>query len=260
MRTPNTTGVWEANFKAVYHFDGAATATQFDATANANHAAPDTGNCANAAPVAQPVGAIATALTFGGHTCDRLIAADSASLDITNELTISAWVRPTSMNALAAATIVAKRIRATEETNYEVGLWPNRNMYFLWGTGTMWPPIYVSSPAATAPLSAWSHVVWTFQGSPKAMRTYLNGVRINSSDQNLSSNVGGSFPVGTQLALNANAQPLFIGGMDQETDQPVLGDLDEVRIAATSRSPEWIKAEYQNQKSSSTFLIIGAEE
>ncbi|MBM4363735.1 MAG: hypothetical protein FJ104_13725, partial [Deltaproteobacteria bacterium] len=79
-----------------------------------------------------------------------------------------------------------------------------------------------------------------------------------STDQNLS-NVGGNFPLNQQLTLSANSHPLFIGGMDQETDEPFRGDLDEVRIAATSRAPGWIAAEYRNQRPGSTFMTVTAD-
>ena len=252
--------VWTNAFAAVYHFDAPASGTQPDSTSNGNSASPDTGNCSSAAPVDQPNGHIAGALTFGGNSCDRLIASDSNSLDITNELTISAWVRPTTASDPAAGAVAAKRVRTQETANYHVGVGPDHNMRFMWGTGNMWPPVYASAPPAVPTTNQWSLLVWTVQGSPKAMRTYIDGVRINSSDQNLSSDIGGSYPVGTQLQLNANTQPLFLGGMDQETDEVFVGDLDEIHIIATSRSADWIMTEFNNQKSASTFLTLGAEE
>jgi hypothetical protein len=261
----NPTAVWSNGFQAVYHMNyGGGAGTQSDSTANANNASPDTytgGGCTATAaqPVNQASGIVGKALTFGGDSCDRLVASDSNSLDITTELTISAWVRVTGTNAAGVLDVVSKRIRTTETANYQAQLFSDRNMGFMWGTGNMWPPIYNSSPAAIPALNTWAYTVWTVQGSPKAMRTYLNGTRINSTDQNLSSNIGGSYPVNTQLQLNANTQPLFIGGMDQETDEVFVGDLDEVRIASTSRSLAWVAAENNNQKSGSTFLTVTTE-
>ena len=261
----NAASVWSNGFRAVYHMNyGGGAGTQNDSTSNANHAPPDSytgGGCASTAgrPADQPTGMIGKALTFGANPCNRLLANDSNSLDITTALTISAWTRVTGSNSAGHLAVVSKRIRTNETANYQTHLWSDRNMGFMWGTGTMWPPVYNSSPAAIPALNTWAYTVWTVQGSPLAMRTYLNGVRINSTDQNLSSNVGGSYPVGRQLQLNANTQPLFIGGLDQETDAPFVGDLDEVRIAATSRSPAWIAAEYNNQRAGSTFLTIVEE-
>jgi hypothetical protein len=254
------TAVWTNAFRAVYHLNAAASGPQADSSGNNNPAAPDTTSCSGTcAPVSQPAGNIGSALTFGANASTRLIAADSNSLDITGQITVSAWVRLTTATYGTPQTVVSKRIRTTETCNYETGFWPNNSMYWMWGSGTEWPPIYASSPVAVPPQNQWAHVTWTVQGSPLGMRTYLNGVRINSTDQNLSSNVGGSYPVGRQLALNTNTQPLFIGGMDQETDEALIGDLDEVRIAATSRSAAWIAAEYNNQKSASTFLAVIAD-
>lgn len=249
----NASDVWSGDYRAVYHMQyGGGAGTQTDSTANANHAAPDTGSCAAAAPVNQASGIIGKALTFGGDTCDRLIASDANSLDLTGTLTISAWVRPTAaIPPVNGEVVVSKRIRTTEAANYQVGLSSAHNMYFMWGYGTGNYPAILSSPAATSPNNAWSYVVWTVQGTTKALRTYLDGVRKNSSDQNLSNSGSAG---GVQLALVANGHPLFIGGNDQETDEVFYGDLDEVRIQAVSRPLAWIAAEFKNQKAGSTFL------
>jgi hypothetical protein len=39
----------------------------------------------------------------------------------------------------------------------------------------------------------------------------------------------------------------------------MAGSLDEIQYATTQRSADWILAEYNNQKSGSTFLRMGSE-
>jgi len=253
----NPTGVWDASFRAVYHMDyGGGPGTQLDSTSNANHAAPDptvSANLCNPSPGNQPAGVVGQALTFGGATCDRLVAPDHASLDITTQLTITAWVRPTTNGVPTSEVVVSKRIRTLEQANYQVGLSSTHNMYFMWGTTAGVYPSIASTPAATPASQAWSLVTWTVQGSPLTLRTYVNGVRVNAMDQPTSNS---GVPTGSQLALVANNHPLFVGGMDQENDEVFYGDLDEVRIAATSRTPAWLRAEYENQRPGSTFLTV----
>ena len=100
------------------------------------------------------------------------------------------------------------RVRLEEETNYQVGFANDNNMYFMWGydgagAGTGWPS-YGSAPAAIPTMSQWSYVVWTVSGSPKSLRTYINGSQINTA-QNRSN---GGNPANQQLALNANSHLL----------------------------------------------------
>lgn len=249
--------VWTNGYAAVYHLDGAATGMQTDSTSNGNHASPDSDNCADAAPVDQLSGHVHRALTFGEHACDRLIAQDGPSLDIGNELAVSAWIRPSTAGNLGhSEVIVAKRARTTEETNYQVALDQSHDMFFMWGWDTGNYPTYRPSTSARAPQNAWSYAVWTVQGNPKALRVYLDGV-LRGADTNLS-NFG--LPINFQLELNSNDKPLIIGSADQETDEVFVGDLDELRVASISRSADWIATEYANQKAGSTFLAVGPEE
>ena len=248
----NAAGVWQADFRAVFHMDsGGGAATQLDSSGRGNHATPDGASCQ---PDQQANGLVAGALTFGAATCDRLVAPDHASLDLSSELTISAWVRPNTNGVPASEVVMSKRVRVQEQANYQVGFSSTHNMYFMWGGAPGNYPSIASNPAATVTNGAWTHVVWTVQGNQLALRTYLNGVRINATDQNIS-NSGN--PTGSQLALTPNNNPLFVGGMDQETDEVFHGDLDEVRLAGTSRSAAWIRAEYENQRPGSAFLVVG---
>lgn len=44
------------------------------------------------------------------------------------------------------------------------------------------------------------------------------------------------------------------------TWRPVNGVVDELRLAATARSTQWLLTEYNNQNNPSCFVLIGAEE
>jgi hypothetical protein len=55
------------------------------------------------------------------------------------------------------------------------------------------------------------------------------------------------------------SQGMFIGDRADHT-RKFNGYIDEVRVSKMARSGDWIKTEYNNQNSPSTFCKAGAEE
>ena len=76
------------------------------------------------------------------------------------------------------------------------------------------------------------HVVHTFQNGNS--RIYVNGA-LN----------GISTSTGAPLAIKSPAR-MYIGGWYD--NYRFVGDIDEVRISKVTRSPDWVKLEYENQK------------
>ena len=87
-----------------------------------------------------------------------------------------------------------------------------------------------SSPSI--PLDQWTHVVHTYQKGQS--RIYINGVL----------DVEAKTTAGT-LNIERPAR-MWIGGWYNNFD--FIGDIDEVRISGVTRSSDWIKLEYENQK------------
>ena len=94
----------------------------------------------------------------------------------------------------------------------------------------------------TIPAGAWTYAVMTYDGSN--MKLYVNGALDGSVAQT------GTFAT--------NLVPLNIGRNNNSTEY-FPGSIDEVRISKTARSADWIFAEYNNQKSPSTFYAVGNE-
>jgi len=93
-----------------------------------------------------------------------------------------------------------------------------------------------SSPSI--PLGQWTHVVHTYQKGQS--RIYINGVL----DTEARTRAG---------ALNIERPArMWIGGWYNNYD--FIGDIDEVRISGVTRSPDWIKLEYENQKAMHTLV------
>jgi glucose/arabinose dehydrogenase len=151
------------------------------------------------------------ALSFDGVN-DFVAIADSASLDLTTSLTISAWVRPTTLTDWR--TVLMKEGSST-------GL----NYALYSSTGSNLPGGYLDIGGvdrelkATVPVvtTAWRHLTLTYDGT--TMRMYIDGVLRGSRAQT--------------GALAASTGPLKIGG-NAVWGEWFTGLIDEVRIYSRS--------------------------
>ncbi len=87
-------------------------------------------------------------------------------------------------------------------------------------------------------LGDWTHVAHTYQKGESLL--YINGA-IDGSNRDPRS----------PLNLRSPAR-LWIGGWYHHYNY--IGDLDEVRVSNTVRSPDWIKLQYENQKPNQTLV------
>ena len=95
----------------------------------------------------------------------------------------------------------------------------------------------------------WHHVVTTFR-SGSQMSIYIDGALDSSKS--------------ASAAIDKNNLALLLGKtygsqMAGGTPEAFEGIIDEVRISSTARSAAWIKTEYNNQNSPSTFYSVGKE-
>jgi len=88
------------------------------------------------------------------------------------------------------------------------------------------------------PMSQWIHVVHTFKNGDS--RVYVNGVLAGSSTS-----------TGAPLAIKSPAR-MYVGGW--YNNYRFVGDIDEVRISKVTRSADWVKLQYENQKSLQTLV------
>lgn len=88
------------------------------------------------------------------------------------------------------------------------------------------------------PLGDWNHIVHTYQKGEASL--YVNGVLDRSSKN-----------AGSPLKI-PNPAKLTIGGWAGGYD--FAGDIDEVRVSKVTRSPEWVRLTYENQKSLNTLV------
>ncbi len=228
----NATGVWDANFRAVWHLNQAFT----DSTSNNNTLTDFNGNTGDVA------GQMARARSFNG-TNAYLVEADNANLNITNNLTLEAWIY--LANSATNQKIVGKTNGSTQ--GYLLGVTNGRLYPEIWdSTGTdhayNWP-----TPGSAVPSNAWAHiaVTWTTGGN---MVGYVNGAQVGSD-------TAGTNPI---AASNRN---LRIGTAPWDPAQFYInGRIDEVRISSAARSTSWISTEYNNQSSPATFYSLDTQE
>lgn len=187
------------NLVAAYSFDEGAGASVGDASGNGN-----TGVITGAAWTSQSK--FGSALSFDGVN-DWITVNDAASLDLTNAMTLSAWVYPTALASWRTALL--------KERAGGLG-------YALYASSdTSRPSGYVNvggadrdaTGAAALALNGWSHLAVTYDGA--ALRLYVNGAQVASQA------VAGGLPASTGM--------LRIGG-NGVWGEYFQGRIDEVRI------------------------------
>ena len=232
ISTPQNTGsyaptaVWDSYTSSVYHLSNGTTLSLLDSTGNANMS-----NCANG-PSAT-AGYIAGGAAF---TASPVICAGSSSLDSTGNRTLSFWTATSNCSSVA---VQAYLDRSSSSDYLVVGC-----------TGTVWAASAQNSATYTkqstvAPTSAWTHIAVT-KTTGSITHIYVNGADVTTT-------ATGAF---TDAAVSTIFGTSYSGG---SVTAPMAGSLDEIQYATTQRSADWILAEYNNQKSGSTFLRMGSE-
>jgi hypothetical protein len=138
---------------------------------------------------------------------DYVNAGNNSSLNITNALTVEAWIKYDNLDA-GEGIIIAKKSGSVAGTGYAVSLRPTVNRAYVYGGG-----IATNAYAATIVDSNWHHFVWTINGTTG--KIYEDGIDIT---------IGSSV-----VEINTTTNDLFIGAL-QGTSTFFNGDIDNVRI------------------------------
>ncbi|MBW0149343.1 DUF6701 domain-containing protein [Marinobacter arenosus] len=162
--------------------------------------------------------------------------ADSDRLDLTDQLTITAWVRPES-SPLFTDTILSKG------SNYQIQLDRDGEIRWSWrntqGTGFM-----LRTSGANLDQSSWAHIAVVYKAGRQAI--YING------DQRASGAAAG--------VLATNGNPLYLG-----TDQRggffeyFDGSVDEVTLFRSAFNAEGIQKLYQRRRPCAINRLGGFE-
>jgi chitodextrinase len=185
---------------AAYGFDDASGTVAADASGN--------GNAGTVLSGTWTTGKFGGALSFNG-TSSRVQIPGSASLNLSSAVTLEAWVFPTSLGTAWQAVAIKQQ---TKELTY--GLYANSNVKHPAGivyTGSSEKTTYGPSQL---PLSTWSHVAMTYDGSVLAV--YVNGALVSSQ------------LISGLMATSATGA-LSIGG-DTIWSEWFSGKIDELRV------------------------------
>jgi hypothetical protein len=237
----NVTGVWDTARKGVFHFPDGTTLDALDSTGTQN------GTINGATAAAGRIGS--GSASFNGSS--KRISLGTAH-DYTGSMTVSCWIKPTTITIADRPMIVSKGFDGTSAQWHfgfnQVGTGASE------GTGKLFFGTYNVDPAgafSTTDFSSltgvWTHVVGRFNGSQ--WDVFVNGVLDRNSQ-------------GTQSQAPAHASAnTYIGAWDLSGTPSRFFDglIDELRISNTTRSDGWIQTEYNSLNSPGSFLSLGAE-
>ncbi|MFX0047685.1 MAG: DUF2341 domain-containing protein, partial [Candidatus Hermodarchaeota archaeon] len=240
----NPSGVWEINHRGVWHLNEQSGGTNaiIDSSSYSND-----GTDVNS-PLLAENGQIYNSIGFNDASGQRIEISDDTSLDISNQLTVEAWVNPNV--ATKWMTIVSKMdgawgsgsvsnfdiyVAINDLGNFDIGLANPSDVSNEW------------SSSVSVSTGTWQHFVFTYQSSTSTGRIFVNGVFMEQHN----------FGIGT---LGTNANPFYIGFNRAWTGEVFDGLIDEVRISSIPRSAGWINTEYVNQNDPSSFYSIGSEQ
>ena len=166
-------------------------------------------------------GQICNAGSFDGSN-DYIEVADNASLDIPQNLTVMAWIRPDIIPASGLKSIVSK------DENYEFHINSAGRIYWWWQNSSGAVRSFTSSTTLSA--NNWYHVAIVYE--PGSQRILINGVVRGSRSYN-------------ETLINNN-DPLHIGADQGFAGREFDGLIDEVKIFERALTTEEINDYYNS--------------
>ncbi len=245
----NKTGVWDSNYKAVWHLPNGATLSTSDSTANTND-----GNNTGATAAA---GWVDGGGNFNGSSAFVSIPASSFPVYPTSgnstgtyTATFSAWFKST-----AGGVILGQEGGGVLPPASPHGYVP---AIYLDSTGHLRASLFwhgtssVNSSPGTYNDGAWHQVVVSTNNGTETL--YVDGAPVSSQTGLLESGYNASYLylLGTGFGQNWPGVP---GGWFYFN-----GALDEMRVSANVRSSDWILTGFRNQSAPGTFLSVGPQQ
>ena len=232
--------VWSESFLAVYHLHqdpGPGQAGQIrDATANAHHATAESSFSAGDS-MSSPLG---RAIDFNGsNSCITV-----PTVDVGNQFTISAWMNLNAVSQIRS--IVSNSQDGSNTDGFRFFVNSNgssdRKVWLETGNGGQTNSVTTIANAITT--QQWEHVAVLVDRTNGAATVMVDGA-IATTDNTIRNDF-------------STASSLEIGRM--KTNNVFDGMLDEVVIASTLRSVEWIQTAYKNQRAPMDFYTVAPEQ
>jgi hypothetical protein len=211
-------------YVGVWHMNGAANVS--DASANGLTAVGPTDSVPGAG-----AGILGAARTFNG-SAQHFSVPHSTKLDITEAITISAWVKATNWSG--STRILVKGLSSNNDAA-QYGLRDNSL-----GQTAMDINGSHNATASDPAVDTWVLIHGTYDGS--SVLQYQDGLQVGSTSK--------SGPI------NTSTEAIKMGKGVTATPGFLTGSLDEVRLQKVARSQDWIKLEFENQKSAQTLIQL----
>ncbi|MDB5048990.1 MAG: hypothetical protein JWO30_2061, partial [Fibrobacteres bacterium] len=224
--SPNTAFPTSAGFSGVWHLDedGNTTAAGYgDATSNA-YTGTGTGLSASSDVSAQ----VGIGQQFDGST--SYITVTGSYPATTTARTFSLWAK--SNTATVSNSVIAAYGTYPGSGGQVFGLaeWSSGAKFGSWTDGS-------SNPSGTAVVDqSWHHLAATYDGA--TVRFYQDGSLAGSG----------------AVVLNTGSGTFVAGARMNDKSLKWNGIIDEMRVSSVQRSADWIKLEYENQRTGGKFL------
>jgi parallel beta-helix repeat protein len=181
-----------------------------------------------------------SAVGFNGST--DAVTVSSPTLDLTRTVTMSAWIKPTSL-AQTWQPIFYKGLGDYMHRTYSVFL--NTAGFLLLDSFDGTSERTLATANGSIPVNQWTHIVVVMDRTNATAAIYLNGVLAASAAPN-------TFPaVAAQDSIN---QPLYIGYSPENSPQfgqfLYTGYIDEAAVFAKALSATDVAAQYQSTRGS----------
>lgn len=196
-------------------------------------------------------GMVARGHYFDGNG-DYVSVANASSLSMTSNdrVTVSAWINRSGANVSADA-----NEGVAGKWDWNAGATNREYLLYNYNSGSCGPAFIISTDGSATnetrycsnfPITngTWYHIVGVADGSK--VRVYVNGDE--KSNTNFSGNVfnnTGIFAIG-RMSDNSGAARQYFNGF-----------IDHVEVSNIARSADWIKMQYENQKTGSTVVRVG---
>ncbi len=259
--TENETGVWDANYQAVWHLSEAPANGTVGGHIDSKHNTTAGALFNNGTPqgfTAAPSSTSATGIAAGADRFYRPVAAtdvtnddtidvtDHATLEPAGNMTLETWVNASTLPAVGSGDyhLLAQKnhLAASPWNSYQLffrGDVGATQLWFGW-TNTTLGAYYAVNPGPFS-TSTWYHVAGVLTGSTVTL--YVNG----SAAGTITATKAGTLLDSADLLTIGNGQPPNTG-----TD----GILDEVRLSSSARPAGWLLTQYRNVSSPSTFYTV----
>ncbi|MEJ2248442.1 MAG: DUF2341 domain-containing protein [Candidatus Lokiarchaeota archaeon] len=236
----NPIGVWDENYRGVWHLseNPSNPAPQFqDSTYLSNN-----GFAINLTQDNQKSGQIDGSLSMDNNNDfyqRHINVLNSSSLQLSTDVTVSAWVRTTKTDDNADV-ILAKWGLSSNNKNFWLGKLNSTHIAFFVNENEK-----VVADLNLVNDGEWHYIVGIADSSTNQLIIFVDGVKENTKSYSGSTVTGKvNFTIGSSSVISS---------------QEWQGGIDETRVSNLIYSEDWIATEYSNQHTPNNFLSLGTE-